>query len=299
MDTAPHVALLRRHRPGLDIRAVAPILDGWDSVVLEVNGELIFRFPRRPDVEQQYEKELLLLPHLTKLLPAPVPLVEYVGREGGTIRFFGYRKIEGVPLAKALSAGLDEGRVVASLADFLSHLHHIEPASFPVELAAKLGRSDDASAWRQWYRDFYRRIREHVLPLTDAGTWERIETTWEDFLGDDANFCFRPALIHADFASEHILCDPVGGRLVGVIDWGDAMLGDPALDFAGLLCQCGETFAERVLARYQGEVDATFRRRVRFYERIIPLHSVTFALTTGDEERLRGGLEFLRWRFPG
>ena len=37
-----------------------------------------------------------------------------------------------------------------------------------------------------------------------------------------------------------------------VIDWGRAMIGDPALDFVGLLAGCGAEFGERALASYTG-----------------------------------------------
>lgn len=37
--------------------------------------------------------------------------------------------------------------------------------------------------------------------------------------------------LHGDFSPDNIIVDPATGRLVGVIDWGNAALGDPALDF--------------------------------------------------------------------
>ena len=44
----------------------------------------------------------------------------------------------------------------------------------------------------------------------------------------------RRAVIHRDFSEDHILLDPVEGRLAGVIDFTDAALGDPAFDFSCL-----------------------------------------------------------------
>jgi aminoglycoside phosphotransferase (APT) family kinase protein len=44
---------------------------------------------------------------------------------------------------------------------------------------------------------------------------------------------YAPALAHCDLGPEHLLCRE--GRLVGVIDWADAKIGDPAIDYAWLL----------------------------------------------------------------
>lgn len=37
--------LIRRNFPQVVIQTARPITHGWDSFVLDVNGELIFRFP--------------------------------------------------------------------------------------------------------------------------------------------------------------------------------------------------------------------------------------------------------------
>ena len=122
---------------------------------------------------------------------------------------------------------------------------------------------------------------------------------WEDFLTSDANFQFRPVLIHGDLGGEHILLDRVTGTLAGVIDWGDACVGDPALDFAGLLHGCGRDFACGVLAGYGGEMDEALRERVVFYARIVPFHEVMYGLFIGDEVHVHQGLESLRMGLPG
>jgi aminoglycoside phosphotransferase (APT) family kinase protein len=117
---------------------------------------------------------------------------------------------------------------------------------------------------------------------------------WEPFLADDANFAFHPALIHADLAGEHILCDPATGMLTGIIDWGDARVGDPALDFTGLLRDAGPAFADAALAAYPGPVDPAFRRRMEFYARLIPYHEVRFGLDTHQPDHLVRGLAAIR-----
>lgn len=56
--------------PELPVDAVEYLAEGWDSTVFTVNGELVFRFPKRADVAAQLRREL-------RLLPAPIPRFLY------------------------------------------------------------------------------------------------------------------------------------------------------------------------------------------------------------------------------
>jgi aminoglycoside phosphotransferase (APT) family kinase protein len=94
-------------------------------------------------------------------------------------------------------------------------------------------------------------------------------------------------LIHGDISGPHLLLDDAS-NLAGVIDFGDAMIADPALDFAGVLNDFSWAFLERVLAAYEaagGAIDAAARKRARFYIDVAPIFQVVY----GD--RVRGGAE--------
>jgi len=92
----------------------------------------------------------------------------------------------------------------------------------------------------------------------------------------------RPvALLHHDLALEHILVAPDGARLTGVIDWGDIVLGDPALDFVGLARACSAATLTALLAAY-GPVDEGFQRRIAWYGRLAPFHLLGFGLDIAD-----------------
>jgi Ser/Thr protein kinase RdoA (MazF antagonist) len=43
----------------------------------------------------------------------------------------------------------------------------------------------------------------------------------------------RRRFIHNDICPDHLIVDPGTGRLTGLIDFTDAMVGEPVLDFAG------------------------------------------------------------------
>ena len=80
----------------------------------------------------------------------------------------------------------------------------------------------------------------------------RFVADWEQMLTDRARLDFEPMLIHGDLAMEHLLVD-ADGNLGGVIDFGDAMVADSALDFSGF----PDELAQSVLALYTD--DATTR----------------------------------------
>ena len=90
--------------------------------------------------------------------------------------------------------------------------------------------------------------------------------------------------MHCDVGPSHLLVRD--GRLVGVIDWGDARVGDPAIDYAWLL---NVPFPD-------WEVDAELRRRARIYHRLGPWHEVEYGVRTEQPERVRTGLAGVRSR---
>jgi aminoglycoside phosphotransferase (APT) family kinase protein len=95
-------------------------------------------------------------------------------------------------------------------------------------------------------------------------------------------------LIHADISGDHLLLDETGA-LSGVIDFADAVVGDPALDFAGVLNDLGWRDLERVWTHYGGEVDERAIERTRFYIAVAPIYQVVYGEAgAGPEERRRG-----------
>jgi aminoglycoside 2''-phosphotransferase len=292
LDLEPYRRAIEDCFPQIRVRAAVPILDGWDNLVLEVNAEFMFRFPRRPAGKAQLEKEILLLSELAGALPIPVPAFEFVA-PAGSGRFVGYRRIEGVPLAADDVEPSITRPLARQLARFLSELHR-----FSVERAPSLNvPCFSAAEWRQSYCEFYETVAGRVLPLLTAPARDEAARCWEGFLDDRAHFQFRPVLVHGDLACEHVLWDRARGVATGVIDWGDARVGDPALDFVGLFHDLGRDFAQVVLEDYRGEAGATFWERVSFYTRIMPFYEVLFGPEAGDEDHTLAGLSKLEREF--
>lgn len=288
-----YLELVVKYFPHLQIRTATPIQAGWSSFVLDINGEYIFRFPRRPEIELLHVHELGLLPELAKWLPVPVPKIEFICPPGDDrpFGFHGYRKIQGVPMT---SEALDSSASLATqLGEFLTALHH-----FPNEIAAQYVPVYTTTTWREQYVEFYEWVREKLFPILDESMRIKVAAFWEDHLKNETSFSFQPALIHRDLCPEdHIYCDPGYQTLTGVIDWEDASIGDPAMDFVGLLGLGGRPFVEKVLSAYQGSLGASFWHRAAFYLDIGPFHELRFALTVQDQVHLQQGLKNVYRRF--
>jgi len=124
--------------------------------------------------------------------------------------------------------------------------------------------------WVETYRAQCDEFRRLVSPLLDSGEQARADALFaevETLTGFDA------VLTHSDLGPEHLLC--CDGRLVGVIDWGDTRVGDPALDYAWLL---NGPFPH-------WDVDDDLRRRAHFYHRLAPWFEAHFRVFTGGDPR--------------
>ena len=243
------------HRP----TTIVEIDVGYDFEVAIVDDDWVFRFPRRAGVEEALEVEIVLLPALAPALPVAVPSFEHISREP---LFVSYRLIRGAPLVDE-----DPNGVRA----FLEALHALDSAGLPME------RPD----WVEAYRNQCAEFERLVLPLFDRDRHPEAERLFAEVetLAD-----FKPALLHADLGPEHLLVRD--GRLAGVIDWGDARVGDPALDYCWLL-NC--PFAD-------WEVDPDLRRRARFYHRLAPWYEAHYGLFTNQPAHVERGMAGIRDR---
>jgi aminoglycoside phosphotransferase (APT) family kinase protein len=233
--------------------------EGWDSEVYLVDGEWLFRFPKRREVVPSLELEIRLLPLVAETLSVAVPRFELVGSPGPHFPypFAGYRPLAGVPgdaLPDALPAPR-ERRMARGLGRVLAELHAV-----PTDRARALGAVEASSEPSERLA----RARE-VAPSLAAVLPPDLH---DDYAALVARAAAPPAspllrLTHGDLAAEHLLFDAATLGLGGIIDFGDVGLRDPAIDFVGLFHWRGERFVRAVLDGYALETDPGLLDRVR------------------------------------
>lgn len=272
---------------GFAFRCVRPVAGGWANWTFEADGRWIFRFPRTAAVAASTAMELALLPALARAVDVRVPVPAWSGTHRGR-PFFGYPKIEGKPLGALDPAG--QAGLCGALGQALARIH-----AFPPDRARGLtGSEGSVASWRDAYRALRAEARTRLKGVLEPAVGLALEQGFETF---DAIIRFVPALVHGDLGPEHILIDLDGG-LAGIIDWEDATVGDPAIDFAGMWQAFGPGATRAVAAASAGPaVGDGFWRRVEGYAWLAGVHRLLHAVEVGDARlgaqaiaRLRSGL---------
>ncbi|MEL6925836.1 MAG: phosphotransferase, partial [Bacteroidota bacterium] len=102
----------------------------------------------------------------------------------------------------------------------------------------------------------------------------------------------RRCLIHGDLGTQHLIFDPTAGLVKGVIDFGFAGIGDPAIDLAAVISQLGESQLQKMKPWYPELDDLLFRARL--WSLSTPLWWAIQGIRTGDRSWLLAGLHTAR-----
>ncbi len=222
---------LRTHAPELADAEVRELGRGLDNTAFLI-GDLVVRVAGADTVG----REARLLAAVAPRLPLPVPAIRAADEEAGILA---YPLLPGRPLLdRPAPAGL-----ARPLGRFLRALHAIDGTGL-----AEPDTADPA----EWLEDLdgppaLLRVVHATVPPPAA----------------------RTVLAHADLGAEHLL--ERDGVLTGVIDWTDAAITDPALDFARLLRDFGPDFLSEVEAAHG---DPPERDRTLFFARCAALEDL-------------------------
>ena len=287
----PYRQAIKANFPDLVVASIAPAGEGMDNVAVTVNDEYVFRFPKIEKAAVRVAVEAALLPELQKGLDLRIPCPEFVGTDPRTdLSFSGYRRLDGVPLAPEVLFGLDPA-VRASLMEqivrFVRQLH-----AFPVDRATRLGLK--ANDYEAEYAGDLRQAKELVYPRLAQDERDYVERLYEGYLGDARNLDYEPTVLHADLSAEHIIYDPATQAIVGVIDFGDMVVGDPDYEMHWLYADYGDELLRRYLAHNPHPCPQRLVRKLRFFHRSQTVVDVLIGVSRDDQEILETALAELR-----
>jgi aminoglycoside 2''-phosphotransferase len=241
-DIRPRLeARLREALPGLAYQKAELNDYGEDNHVLVLDGAWIVRFARNLEGLARFGAELRLLEQLRGASPVRVPHYELVAPD----RSFGaYRLISGSEMTPTVYRALDAGkqrRLLGTVADFLTVLHRL-----PRELIAQPDGLIPRTFTGEQFATLYRGVRRaKIARVVDEATLAVFDSFHEAFEEVEPGI---PRLAHNDLSDDHILVRG-DGAIAGIIDFGDAAFGDPAIDFA-YFWRLGEAAVDYVLAVY-------------------------------------------------
>ena len=231
LTSADVLALARRHVPAA--HAVVSVDETGGEArtyLISADGEELIVKVQRPQQlrpRTSREKEVCFLRQLAELAPdLPVPRVRGYGRESELLEYTVMTRMPGVAMRRATLDADQRDGVLWELGRMLRRIHTLPQASFLASglfpgdyafpaLQMRLGEAFSDLAARQTERPgaFSRPVDEigrrvlRSLPRTQ----ER-------------------AALHSNPYREHVFVDPVTGRFVGLIDFGDAYISHPAFD---------------------------------------------------------------------
>lgn len=275
---------------GLQVRSAVLIGEGVDNLAYEVNGELIVRFSKEPDATHRAElvsAEAGLLAALAAISPLPVPEPVFTEPERGC---WAYAKLPGVPLLDLpLPRRLAHAAAVgAVLGTFLAAVH----ATPLARMAAFVGPDEVPMArWRDEAAGNYAAVIG-AIPADRRGAVEAFLAASPPDRGGAVVCC------HNDLGIEHVLVAPDGGAVIGVIDWSDAALTDPARDFGLVYRDLGPAALAAALTSYPTGDTPGLRERAAFYARCGLLEDLTYGGQTGLSAYTEKSLAALPWLLP-
>ena len=240
-------------------------------------------------IDAGYAREPALLALLAAHgIPAPTHAEAVLGDDGQLLAI-AYDYIEGVPVGSpGRSARAPSSRTRGNLAGLASEVGRALTALHAVPVEEARAHSVPELDLGE---ELYRPMVEACLPHLGSRGRAWLERRFAAFIEGGGSSAAARVLVHGDLGCGHLLADEAG-HLAGIIDWGDALIADPAYDLAALLANCPRGFAERVIAAYEGPAshDPDMRRRAAFYVDALPIWLVHYGGDMDDGETRRLGV---------
>jgi aminoglycoside phosphotransferase (APT) family kinase protein len=214
------------------------LAEGWDSVAVDVDDRLIFKFPRHENARKALIMEAGLLSVIRPAIDMPVPDIELFE----TPRLFSrHVKLKGEHLLSQDYERLpvvDRDRLAAAMGLFYAQLHALNHRTMEAAGAVPIGK---------WLEpdDILKRACP-LLPPDLAAYAERTIKAWQDLPPDPYGTTYG----FFDGHGWNMAFDHAGNRLNGVFDFADSGFGDLQQDFI-YSNFIAPDLTERIIAHYE------------------------------------------------
>jgi aminoglycoside phosphotransferase (APT) family kinase protein len=282
VDTSPEVVrrLLTSQFPQYSGSSLELLGEGWDNTAYLVDGQLVFRFPRRRSAAPLIYNEARMLPYLAPLVPIRIPVPVLVGEPQGDYPypFLAYEHLPGSTACSVRFTTEERENLAEPLAEFLATLHNLPvPPDAPEE---GLGKTD-----------LPRRLALFQDRLTQISPFlgQRAENVTREVerLADTPPIPEEDCLVHGDLYARHVLVGE-DRALCGVIDWGDVCLGSRELDLSVAVSMLTQRGLDRFKDLY-GSVSEAAWARARFRALFYGIVLIHYGLSQGEQALVETG----------
>jgi aminoglycoside phosphotransferase (APT) family kinase protein len=247
--------------PGLSGLQVRPVGEGEDHQVFAVGDEWLVRFAESVRIDW-LRREVEVLKAVGETVASGVPRPEFYGGPSAKHPFVAYRRIPGIAVDACLKS--DPVGLACDLGRMLGALHRVDPARIPPTPANWESLTFDRERTKLMSArsalegllapELARRAAPYLAGAMPVPARERLRR-----------------LTRSDMKPDHVIVDPANGRLNGLIDFTDAMVADPLVDFVGLIPLGGRRFVDLVIASYDLPLGAGFDTTLEWLSRTLAL----------------------------
>jgi aminoglycoside 2''-phosphotransferase len=287
---------IKLHIPKIEERDIKFLYHGTYNVFSAMD-RFIFRFPdidlRNSKGVQLIKREAEVLRILSSNLDIPIPNPVFISTNENN-PFMGYKKLNGVSLNTVFNHVPVSERIeiAIQIGSFLSQLHS-------PELCRKLAQTIDIGfqfsyqEFQDEWKNTLEEAKKLVFPKIKKHQKEWTISLFNDFLEED-HFNFLPCIVHGDFDITNILVNPTTYEVIGIIDFEECRIYDPAVDL--LFFIEGDEFLQALIENYQWKIDESFKSRMRFYFSRTFLPYLSWGIRYNKQTMIKYGLKILEDR---
>jgi len=271
----------------ITIETIILLDEGWDNLVYLVNGNIIFRFPRRELGVICMQNEILLLPYIAKQVSFKFSVPHWVGQPSDLYPypFSGYNMLSGESLCDAATTLINNNSFILTLASWLKELHSIPVNNDYVK---------SIKGNQEWRFDVNHRvmrceqnINQYEEYFLQAGFQRQTIFDVIEFIRSLKFKNLKKSFLHGDLYSRHIIVSPQTLMPVGLIDWGDVHVGHPGIDLAVGMIFDDEAF--RIFLETYNEIDDETITIMLFHAFCHSMSFLPYAYEQNKESLMRWG----------
>lgn len=198
------------------------IYSGFDCIVI-LTDKLVFRFPKDKEAKNKIKTEEILFKFLDNKLNIPIPKYKIESKKEGIVSYNIFIGKEFKFKSYYLLNKTKQNEICRELGIFLKKIHSL---SIIPSIKSRLSFDDWSKICKKLRKDF----EKYIFPdfkEKDIITINNFLNLLEKKFKNDKKNCF----VHGDFSGDNLVVDFCNGKIKGVIDFGDARISNPAIDF--------------------------------------------------------------------